>query len=160
MRNKRAYTLIEVLIAAVVLLYASLAFYSIYAVTTRQEIHSQFLSLADFTANSLLEEVDAHRYGMPPPRSWGIEGGTSPGKWQDLDYDIWIDGKKVKSSFHVQWFLKNGSFVGASHESQDVVTIVISWAEGVGEDPPYGEFSKVYFQGDDRHLVVQVPVWK
>jgi hypothetical protein len=158
-RNRRGYTILEIVLASVLLLYVSLAFYSLHAATAKQGVHSQFLSLADMTCDSLLEEVEAHRFGMPAPADWGLQG-PGPGEWQTLEYDIWLAGKKVQTIFHTQWHLQNGSFTGHSFESQDLVTIVVSWREGQGEDRPYGEFSEIYFPGDNRHLVVQVPVWR
>ncbi len=157
----RGFTIIEVLVAAFLLLYASLAFFTVYEVSARESVHSQALYLADFTGDSLLEEVQAHQYGRRAPRSWGLSGGGKAGEWQTVSYDVWTDGRQQSATYHVQWHLKNGSFVGLDNtRSSDVVSLVISWAEGEGEDPPYGEFTQVYYKGDNRHLVLQVPVWK
>ena len=159
-RSQRAFTIVEVLIAAAMLIYATWAFLGIYAVTVRESVHSQFLYLADFTGDSLLDEVAAHQFGRSAPKAWGLGKSTTKGEWQTVRYDVWVDGKQVPTVFHVQWNFENGSFVGLARKSTDVVTVVISWAEGEGEDPPYGAFTDVYYEGDNRHLVLQVPVWR
>lgn len=157
-RRNRAFTLVEVMVAVSMLMYASLAFYSLYVQTTKEAVHSQFFSLAALSADSLLEEVEGHRFGMPAPKSWGFNGKDFD--WQELDYDIQIEGKKVETKFHVQWHMENTSFIGKSSEIKDVVTLVISWREDVGTNPDYGKFSKTFYKDDNRHLVVQVPVWE
>lgn len=158
--KKAGFTIVEVLIAASILLYATWAFYSIYVVAASEAVHSQMLYMADFTGDSLLEEVEAHQYARTPPASWGFKGTQLVGEWQTLSYDVIVDGKTVNTEFHIQWNLENGSFVGLSGQLTDRVSVVISWREGEGEDPDYGPFAKTYFKDDNRHLVVQVPVWK
>ena len=160
MSRSRGFSLVEVLIAAAILLYAAWAFFSIYAVSARESVHSQMLYLADLTGDSVLEEVEAHQYGRSAPASWGLPQNRGVGEWQTVSYDVIVDSKKVKTVFHVRWQVENGSFLGSASVPSDRVSVVISWQEGEGEDPDYGAFNGVYFQGDNRHMIVEVPVWR
>ena len=46
-----------------------------------------------------------------------------------------------------------------SDPTWDVFTAVISWREGVGNRDTSGPFGQVYYKDDNKHLIVQNPVW-
>ncbi len=158
----RGLGMVEVIIAAALLLYASFAFLSIYSTTTRYEIHSENRVLASLIGDSILEEIHAHPYGAPPPSAWKLPLGKLTGSWYTVSPEVWIEGRKIGSDFHIQWLLKNGSFIGRSSADSDLVTVVISWREpgGTNDNKGQAELAGKFYQDDNRHLIVQIPVWR
>lgn len=157
--RRRGFTLMEVLMAAGLLLFATWAFLDIYTTTTHFDVHSQNRGLATMIGQSVMEEIEAHPFGAPAPADWALAGNV--GAWAEHRVPLWVEGRPVETLYHLQWNLQDGSFVGTgSGAESDVVTVVISWRENQGANPDYGEFSDRFAPGDTRHLVVQVPVWR
>lgn len=166
MRRPAAFTLVEVLVAAALLLYATLAFLTLYSSSARYEVHTQNRGLAILLSHGWMDEALDHPYGEPAPGDWGFTGSSLQSDWVTLQpAQIFVEDRPVDVVFHVQRILKNGSLVGATGTPQtyDVMTIVVSWKEtgrSSGAGPDYGEYSDTFFEGDTDHLVVQVPVWR
>jgi hypothetical protein len=163
--KKRGVSLIEVSIAAALLLYSIYAFLIIYSTTVRYEVHSQNRVLAAALGSNLLEEAEAHRYGLPAPTDWGLSEKGLVGEWSEVTIPVVVSRRPVAAKFHIQRSLKNGSFIGmaassgAPAPSWDVYSAVISWSEGSIPKDTNGPFGQAYFGSDNMHLVVQVPMW-
>lgn len=155
----RAYSLIEVLVAVALLLYASVAFFKVYSVSVQYAGHTKDRALANMLAESLLEEVEAHQFGGAAPAQWGLSKGLT-GDWYPVEYELWVEGRRNQTVFNVQWNLEKGSFIGRQGGDWDLVTIVISWREGTGSNIDYGDFRDRFYQDDTMHLVIQEPVWR
>lgn len=165
-RRPTAFTLVEVLVAAALLLYATLAFLTLYSSSARYEVHTQNRGLAILLSHGWMDEAVDHPFGEPAPSDWDFSGSGLQSGWVTVaPAQVFVEDRPVEVILHVQRSLKNGSLIGASPSPQpyDVMTIVVSWKE-TGQDQPtgpdYGEFTHVYFPGDTDHLVVQVPVWR
>lgn len=158
--RRRALTLMEVMLASGLLLYAVFVFLSVYSTSARSEVHSQNRTLAAVLGENLLEEVEAHRYGSPAPVDWGLKNGLV-GEWTTVNLPMVVDGRPVSLEFHIQRRLRNGAMVGQSsqNETYDVFTGVISWREGQLTRDTSGPYGNAYYADDNRHLVVQVPAW-
>ncbi len=161
--SKRGVTLIELSIAAALLLYAIYAFLSIYSTTVRYEVHSQNRVLAAAIGSNLMEEAEAHRFGLAAPTNWGLSGKNLVGEWSEASIPVIVSGKPVSAKFHVQRSLKNGAFIGLGPSDTptnwDVYNAVISWSEGQIPRDSKGPFGQAYYQNDNMHVVVQVPMW-
>lgn len=157
MRRPRGFTIIEVMLATALLLYAVIAFSNIYLTTARYEVHSQNRVLASLLGESLMDEIEAHPFGEVAPQDWKMTGMS--GEWTHSEFLSIVEGRKVMCEFHVQRSLKNGAFLDhhVSSADWDLVTVVISWREGSN---PIDASAGPYFPGDNLHLVIQVPVWR
>lgn len=147
MMAKRAFSLIEMLVAAAMATVVFIAFMSAFSSSYNYARQTRNRAVAIVLGRSLLNEVEAHRYGSPPPRNWS-EGQEIPGS-------IWIEGRPVMMTFHKVISFRNASFVGKSpaNEDYDVVSIVLSWKESSGPQQPNQ-------MGDTQELRLSVPVWR
>lgn len=147
MRRLRGFSLIEILIAAVVASIVFLSFMSVFRSSYQYARMTRNRAVGILLGRSLLDEVEAHPYGAPAPRNWA-DG-------QDVPARIWIEGRPVTMIFHKKFSYRNASFVGKSKKNEDfdVVTIMLSWKEAVGPQ-------KLNAVGDTQELRLTVPVWR
>lgn len=159
--RRRGFTIIEILIALAVLVYAFMAFLQVYATAAQQEVQSQNRALAAVLGQSYLDQFEAHRYGAPPLDLWGLGGpGQKESQWMECSGPtIFVEGRPVEADFHAKIFLKTGGLTQAQSGAYDIVTLVISWSEkGARSQVDYGDYTKVFYQQDNQHLVIQYPV--
>lgn len=164
MRRRAAYSLLEVMLAAVLLLYACYAFFGIYSTTARFEVQSQNRVVACLLGANLMEQSDGQLFGTEAPAEWKLTGSSLTGDWFETSVPMQVNGRAVDARFHVQIQLKTGALTGHADASVadptwDVFTAVISWREGTGPKDTSGPYGKAYFQDDNKHLIVQNPVW-
>ena len=162
-RRKAGFTVVETMIALAVLLYAAIAFFTTYQKTVSQEVQSQNRNLAMRVARSSLAEWRDHPFGSAPCSDWGFP--TSKDKQSNwvlaLPATLVVEGRRVSQDFHVQRSVQSGALFGQADGDYDVVTTVVSWTEGRQRTPmDYGPFTNSYFEKDDQHVVVQIPVWR
>lgn len=160
--KRRGLTLLEIMIASVLLLYAAFALLSIYSTTARAEIHTQQRVLASMLGHNVLEEAEAHRFGLAAPADWKLGSSGLESDWVEQRVPVVVDGRPVEARFHILRLWRNGSMVGRAAQTDqdwDVFTAIITWREGNFERDRSGTFSNRYFADDNRQLVVQIPVW-
>jgi Tfp pilus assembly protein PilX len=124
--SQRGFSLIEVILACLVIVMGFLAFLSSYSTSLRHSVQSRDHQMALILAENLLEEVQDHFYGQPRPARWQngtwsplIITASDPVK-TDLHYDVETDPEDG-----------NGSFFEASLENRyDVLRITVKWQEG------------------------------
>lgn len=145
--RKRGFTLVEVLMALAVIAVALLVFLSVFSSSGHHAVQSRNRTVAVMLAQTLLDEFEAHPYGEPEPPSWQ-ETTEEP-------VTVWVQGRKQEMVFHKEITCANGSFVGDSTENQDLITLTITWSEGVGDKLTEGVVA-----ADNKELQVQYPVWR
>lgn len=148
--SRRAFTLIEIAIACGLLVFGALTFLNVFSSSASFSAQSRNRTVATILAQNLLEEIEAHPYGAPAPLSWGETTETPT--------ELWLGGRRQQMKFHKRFEYANGSFVGATDDNEDLVTVTITWREGPGnvENPePISGHSD-----DQKSLQVQVPVWR
>ena len=156
-----ALSLVEVLVATAILLYATFALFSVYSSSVRQERQSENRSIACRMAQSALDEWRDHPFGSPPCQDWGFsDGKATESAWVTPPVvTLIVEGRGVANNFHVKRFVTSGAVFGASAANYDVVTVVISWSEGGQRNLiDYGQFTQCFYQQDEQHLVAQIPV--
>lgn len=142
--KKRGFTLVEVMIALALVVFGFFTFFSVFSSSSHHATQSRNRAVASMLAQNYLEEIEAHPYGAPAPKSWTEE--------TDVPVKLWIQGRQQHHIFHKEFSYLNSSFIGSSNEQQDVVTVTIRWSEGVGDDEVAGD--------QEKELSVQVPVWR
>lgn len=132
----------ETILAFFIMAIAFLVLFSVFSGGFRQAVQSRNRTVAIMYAQTLLEEVKAHPWGSPRPRSW-----TAPAA---RPVDVIVEGRKQAYEFAQTFSFKTGSFVGenGSDADYDEVTITLRWREGVGNNP------------QKKELVVKTAVWR
>lgn len=150
MKNRRAFSLAEIIMALFLLIFGVVTFLSVFTSSAHQATQSRNRTVATIHAENLLEEIEAHPYGEPAPQSWNEET-VSP-------VELWLNGRPqvIKVSQKVEF--ENGSFIGDANGDFDLVTVTLTWKETMGDtdnpDPVAGAGQ------DNKSLKVQVPVWR
>jgi len=125
----RGMSIIELVIAVVIITCGVLTALSVLAASLRFSTQSRQQVYAYLVAESMLEKIKAHKYGEPAPKSWN----------EPVYYKISIEGKsepmlaEFKRSYNFTAPGANGSFVDSTKlQTGDIVTIVVTWVEGTG----------------------------
>lgn len=148
MKRRLAFSIIELVFALSILLMAFVVILTVFTKSNRYAVQSRNRTAAILLANSVMEEVEAHPYGSPRPKSWLYD--------VDTPVKVWTEGKRREMDFHKKIEFQNNSFVDASVANvTDLVTVTISWHEGIGLPEP-----GVVKAGDDKVLVIKDPVWR
>lgn len=103
-------------------------------------------SVAIVMAHSLMDDIETHNYGDPKPQWWD--------QAEEEPVTVWLAGRQQKMTFGKSVTFENGSFVGQSSETQDLVTITISWRES------FGATQTGPGETNNKELQVRVPVWR
>ncbi|MCD4785654.1 MAG: hypothetical protein K8T10_17670 [Candidatus Eremiobacteraeota bacterium] len=125
----KGMSIIEVIIALVVITCGILTALTVIAASLRFSTQSRQQVYAYLVAESMLEKIKAHKYGEPAPKSWK----------EPEYYKISIEGKaepmlaEFKRDYNFTAAGANGSFVDSTMpQTEDIVTIVVTWVEGTG----------------------------
>ncbi len=146
MRQTRAFTLVEITVAMGLMLFGFFVFFSVFSTGSHHATQTRNRAVANVLAQSYLEEFKAHTYGDPAPKSWTQE--------EDNPIRLVVKGREQQFKFHKTITYQNGSFIGQSNENTDVVKMVITWRELMGNKQT--EAGK----DDNKKLEVEVPVWR
>lgn len=145
MLDKRGFSLIEILIALGVSVVALVAFLTIFSNSSDHAVGSRNRSVAIIICEGLMDDIEAHTYGNPEPQVWS--------RAEESPVEVWVNGRRQQMKFHKSVTYENGSFVGNSNESSDLVTITISWRDGFGNQ-------QASVGDNNKELQVRVPVWR
>jgi Tfp pilus assembly protein PilV len=129
-----------------IILMALVVFLTVFSNSSRNSAQSRNRTAAILLANSMMDEIEAHPYGAPEPKSW-----TTP---ISHPLAVWVQGRPVQMDFHLKVSYLNGSFFNVTHDNQDLMNITISWKEGAGDAQTGAAV------GDNKVLTVQDPVWR
>jgi prepilin-type N-terminal cleavage/methylation domain-containing protein len=142
---RRGFTIIEIIVALGLMLVGFFTFFSVFSTGSHHAIQTRNRAVANLMAQSYLEEFKAHTYGDPAPLLWSEE--------EDKPLRLVVRGREIQFKFHKEITFQNRSFVGESNENHDVVKIVITWRELVGDSQTEG-------LNDNKKLEAEVPVWR
>ena len=146
MRKDRAFTLVEITVAMGLMLFGFFVFFSVFSTGSHHATQTRNRAVANVLAQTYLEEFKAHTYGDPAPENWTKE--------EDNPIRLVVKGREQQFKFHKTITYHNGSFIGQSNENTDVVKMVITWRELMGNKQT--EAGK----DDNKKLEVEVPVWR
>jgi hypothetical protein len=146
-RRPRGLTVMEAILAITILVMAFMVFMTVFSSSSRLTIQSRDRTAAIMLCNSLMDELEAHPWGAPAPKSWSLPVQQPVG--------VWVEGRHTQMVFHAKVEFENGSAVGLVDGDQDVATITISWREGTGTKQP-----GVVVPDDNKVLTARYPVWR
>lgn len=136
----------EILIALGVAGLALAVMLTTLSTSNQHALGSRNRSVAILMAQSLMDDIETHKYGDPEPR-WWAETEAEP-------VTVWVAGRQQKMTFEKSISYQNGSFVGQSSGTQDLVTITITWREN------FGATQTGAGETNNKELEVRVPVWR
>lgn len=137
----RALTLVEIIIGLVLIALAGAVLLTNLSSNSRLAGMTRNRTAAALIAANFIEDVKAHHYGEPAPKSWPeVTTDTSPPDDFSEKYDaadtnyerleMLVYGKPVRLVFYQQLRLQNGSFLDKSKTKKtDKVTLQIWWRE-------------------------------
>jgi Tfp pilus assembly protein PilV len=147
MIQKRGFSLMEIIISLAVTMVVLVAFLTVFSNSNKLALGSRNRSVAIVMAQGLMDDIETHTYGNPEPQAW-TAGDESP-------VTVWVGHREQKMQFHKSLTYENGSFVGQAAGDSDVVTVTITWREGVGDHQ-----TDQALTGANKQLEVRVPVWR
>jgi Tfp pilus assembly protein PilV len=143
--RRRGLSLVEVIVAIGIAMFGFVTLITVFRANYKQSNQSRNRTVACSIMQSWMDEIEAHPYGLAAPPSWSTVEET-PAK-------LWIEGRPQEMIYHKTITFENGGFVGTGASNTDMVTIKLTWREGMGKD-------QSTHPTDDRELVVKVPVWR
>lgn len=123
----RAFTIVEVLVAAAVLLVGITVIVSSFTMQLRHSSLTRDALMGHLVMENLVEEVLAHPYGRQAPSSWNSE---------PVQFDWVVEGRRVSNAYHrkveIDPKLGNGSFFGKTTGPNDRVHLEVRWTTAAG----------------------------
>lgn len=125
--NTRGLTMMELLVAMVVLAVGSFVVIQTFSQNLRHSSQSRQRMLAALVMENLVEEVLAHPYGAPRPSRWN-EGA--------VNLTFIVEGRPQVTRFFCSVEANpdrgNGSFFGRSNQGTDLLDLSVGWSESSG----------------------------
>lgn len=137
----------EIIISLAVTMVVLVAFLTVFNNSNKLAVGSRNRSVAIMMAQGLMDDIESHTYGNPQPQAWTVQ--------DESPVTVWVGQREQKLEFHKTVEFENGSFVGQAAGDQDVVTVTITWREGVGDNQTDQALTVA-----NKELQVQVPVWR
>ena len=137
----RALSLIEIIIGFLVLAIAGSVLFSNISSSYRFSGMTTNRTAATIVAGNFVEEIKAHEYGQPAPKSWpAIATDSNPPAEISDNYDpddpnyerieMLVYGRNARFVFYRQLRLENGSFLDSSKPNKtDKIFFTIWWRE-------------------------------
>lgn len=147
MRNKRGFSIMEIVIALGVTMVVLVAFLTVFSNSNKLAVGSRNRSVAIMMAQGLMDDIETHTYGNPEPQQWTVQ--------DESPVSVWVGNREQKLAFQKTLKYENGSFVGQGAGNSDVVTVTITWREGVGDNQTDQSLTS-----NNKELEVRVPVWR
>lgn len=138
---QRGFTLVEAILAFFLMTIAFLVLWSIFTGGARHAMQSRNRTVAMLYAQSWLEEVEAHPWGQPKPKSWN-DGVVTP-------VAVYVEGRPQQMNFTQKVEFTTGAFVDKTREEDhDELKLTLTWSEGIGDN------------ANQKELVVETAVWR
>mgnify|MGYP003382064852 CR=1 FL=1 len=137
----------EIVIALGVTMVVLVAFLDVFSNSNKLAVGSRNRSVAIMMAQGLMDDIETHTYGNPEPQKWTVQ--------DESPVSVWVGNREQKLAFQKTLKYENGSFVGQGAGNSDVVTVTITWREGVGDNQTDQSLTS-----NNKELEVRVPVWR
>ena len=147
MRHTRGFSLMEIIVSMAVSLVILVAFLGVFSNSNQAAVASRNRGVAIVLAQGMMDDIETHTYGNPAPLRWG--------ETEETPVMVWVGDRQQRAVFEKTVSYENGSFVGAASGASDVVTVTITWREGVGDRQTDSSLTN-----DNKKLEVRVPVWR
>lgn len=137
-RRSRGLGIVELMIAMALMVTAVFTLITVFSRSSRYAVMSRNRTVAILVCHSTMDELKAHKFGTPAPKSWGEP--IAP-------VTIYADGRPQAMEF--KRTIKYGDpFVKPSSIDADEVSITVEWDEGIGQGNGH------------KTMTVKVPVWR
>ncbi len=137
-RRARGLGIVELLVALALMVTTIFTLITVFSRSSRYAVMSRNRTVAILVCHSTMDELKAHRFGTPAPKSWSEP--ISP-------VTIYADGRPQALVFK-RTITPGDPFIGKAAGNADEVTIKVEWDEGIGNDNGHKELS------------VKVPVYR
>ncbi len=125
--RRQGFTLIEVLATVAVLVVGLTVVLGSFAIDLRQSSQTRAEMMAHVVMESLVEEAQAHHYGIPAPTTWN---GSK------VSFPTVVEGRRVETTFTTRVSVDpvkgNGSVMGSTPGSLDTLLLQVEWDEAAG----------------------------
>ncbi|MFN8611177.1 MAG: hypothetical protein U0931_26775 [Vulcanimicrobiota bacterium] len=138
-RRGRGLGIVELVMALALIATALITLITVFSKGSRQAVMSRNRTVAVLLCHSTIDELKAHRYGTPAPKSWS-QPTMTPVK-------IYVEGHPQLMEFKRTLTIPK-DFVEVTDVNTAEVTIKIEWDEGIGQN------------GGHKEMTVKVPVWR
>ena len=137
-RRAHGLGIVELLVALALMVTALFTLITVFSRSSRYAVMSRNRTVAILVCHSTMDELKAHKFGTPAPKSWNEP--IAP-------VTIYADGRPQAMEF--KRTIKYGDpFVKPSSVDADEATITIEWDEGIGTNNGH------------KTMTVKVPVWR
>lgn len=127
MRRHAGFTLIEIIVSIAVLAVGLAVVLGSFSIDLRQSSQTRSEMTAQVVMESLIEETQAHHYGIPAPTTWN---GTV------VSFPTVVEGRRVQNQFTTRVTVDpekgNSSSLGATQGSIDTLLLQVEWDEPAG----------------------------
>jgi len=137
-RRGRGLGIVELLVALALMVTALFTLITVFSRSSRYAVMSRNRTVAILVCHSTMDELKAHKFGTPPPKSWSEP--ISP-------VTIYADGRPQSMDFK-RTITYGDAFVGKANGNADEATITVEWDEGIGSNNGH------------KTMTVKVPVWR
>lgn len=120
----RGLGLVELLVACALMVTAVFTLITVFSRSSRYAVMSRNRTVAILVCHSTMDEIKAHKFGTPAPKSWSepIQPVT-----------IYADGRPQAMDFK-RTITAGDAFLGKAAGNAAEVTIQIEWDEGIGSN--------------------------
>ena len=147
MKSQRGFSVMEIIVALAVALIILVAFLTVFTNSNEVAVASRNRSIAILLAQGMMDDIDTHTFGNPAPQRWSVKA--------EHPVTVWVGDREQKVVFEKTVTYENGSFVGQTSGRSDVVTVVVTWREDVGDTQ-----ADQATTSDNKKFEVKVPVWR
>lgn len=137
-RRARGLGIVELLVACALMVTAVFTLITVFSRSSRYAVMSRNRTVAILVCHSTMDEIKAHKFGTPAPKSWSEP--ISP-------VTIYADGRPQAMDFK-RTITPGDAFIGKAAGNAAEVSIKVEWDEGIGRDNGH------------KSMSVKVPVWR
>lgn len=138
-RRQRGLGIVELVMALALIATALITLITVFSKGSRQAVMSRNRTVAVLVCQSTIDELKAHRYGTPAPKSWS-EPRVTP-------VNIYVEGHPQLMEFKRTLTIPNDFVTNTANDTAEV-TIKVEWDEGIGVNNGHKE------------MTVKVPVYR
>ena len=127
----RGLGIVELLVALALMVTALFTLITVFSRSSRYAVMSRNRTVAILVCHSTMDELKAHKFGTPAPKSWSEP--IAP-------VTIYADGRPQAMEFK-RTITTGDTFIGKSAGNADEVTVKVEWDEGIGSNAGHKEMS-------------------